>query len=433
MDGNSVSRHGDDAIELEDEPPLDVSALDSTWSERLTGKLFQPWIFRLLRAVNPTIKLNGLRFVLRYDDVRIVLDQDRVFHVEGDNIREANGGPNFVLGMQDDQGCPFQRLAGGALVRAAHPYRNYQSLVMQHFGLEDTPRLRELMRDTAERTVGQRRHLDAVSDLITHVAIAVCREYYGVDVAPEAEDDFANCSFAASRFMFDPLPNSRFKTLGRAACARINRVIERSIDRAPHDERDTVIRRMVHAGVAREQLRVIVFGMIAGFVPTSTMAAGHTLQVLLERPEAHKAARAAVLADDDVQLERCLFEAMRFKPLLREPLRVCTEPFTLAEGTPFERKIPRGERLIAMTASAMMDERRIPNPTVFDPERPAHQNFVFGTGLHRCIGAPIATVHMLEALRPLLVPRAIRQLKNNGGMKPTCGPFPKHLLVELIR
>jgi cytochrome P450 len=433
MDGNPVGREGDRNVELSDEPPLDVSELDAvSLKERLAGLFWQPWVFRLLRNVHPVARLGGLVFVTRYDDVRTLLEQDQVFHVEGESIRAANRGLGFVLGMQDDRGCPFQRLRGQTPL-TADGYRNYQSWVMQHFVLEDLPRLRQLMREQAEQAVGQRRYIDAANDLITHVAIAVCREYYGVDVPRAQEDDFANCTFAISRWMFDPLPASRFRALGERASGRVNLWIERSIDRAPHDARDTVIRRLLAAGVPRDQLRVIIFGMINGFVPTSTMAAGHILQMLLKMPEAIAAARAAVRAEDDTKLERCLFEAMRFKPLLREPLRLCTKPFNFSEDTHKPRAVAAGERVIALTSSAMMDERVIARPKDFDPERPGHHSLLLGSGLHRCVGAPIAIVHAVEALKPLLRSRGLRQLERNGGMKETCGPFPKHMLVEIAR
>ena len=435
MDGTTISRQRDDKLDLNGEPALDVSELDPTFAEKVGGSLFQPWLLRVLRTVCPTVKFGDLLFVTRYEDVRAVIEHDRVFHVEGARIAEANGGPNFVLGMQDDKGCPYHRLAGRAPVGTEHPYRNYQSLVLQHFALEDTETLRALMRRTAEAAVGQRLHMDAIGELITHVTIAVCREYYGVNVGttPAQESDFANTSFAVSRWLFDPFPTSRFRDLALRASVRLNNIVERSIDLAVHDARDTVIRRMLDANVPREQIRVIVVGMILGFVPTSTLGAGNILQVLIERKEAFDAAQAAVRADDDVRLERCLFEAFRFKPLVREPLRVCQETFTLSEGTWHKRTLRHGDRLIALTTSAMMDETHVQHPEVFDPDRPPHQRFLYGSGLHRCIGAPIATLHILEALRPLLKARSIRQLKDNGGMKAYLGPFHKHLLVELMR
>jgi len=252
-------------------------------------------------------------------------------------------------------------------------------------------------------------------------------------VTREQESDLANTTFAVSRWLFDPAKDSRFEQLGRQASERLRRLIVRSIAEVDHDTRDTVIRRLVQAGVPNDQICTILFGMIAGFVPTSTMAVGHMLQVLLSRADAYQSAMAAANAQDDVRLERCLFEAMRFKPLVREPLRICQQPYTFAEGSRYEGKVMPGDRIIAVTASAMMDEAAFPNPERFDPERVLPHSLVFGAGLHRCIGAPIASLHAVESLRALLRAGSLRKVEGNGGMKKSCGPFPKHLLVAIDR
>jgi cytochrome P450 len=436
MDGNLVGLGEDPKLRFEvDEAPLDVSALGKpSAKEVLLALVLQPRVLRVLRAVHPVFRLGGYVFVTRHDDVRAVLEHDREFHVEGRRIREANGGDDFVLGMQDDKRCPFRSLRDPQHRAEAPPsYRTYQSWVTQHFQLEDLPRLRALMREVAERAVGQGCYVDAVAGLITHVAIAVCRDYYGVAVPRDKESDFANCTFAISRWLFDPAKSSRFDALGGKASERMRRMIARSIDQAEHDARDTVIRRLVQAGVPRSQICTIIFGMIAGFVPTSTMAAGHILQVLLSRGDAYQAAREAALQDDDVLLERCLFEAMRFKPLLREPLRICQTSYRFSESSRWKGSVQPEDRVIALTGSAMMDEQAIPNPKQFDATRPIVHSLLYGAGLHRCVGAPIASLHAVESMRALLRAGALRKIKCNGGMEENCGPFPKHMLVGIDR
>lgn len=434
MDGN-LGREADQELTLDPgATPLDVSALDKlTWKERVLGLCWRPEVFRLLRAVKPVLKVGGLVIVTRYDDVRTVLEHDREFHVEGHRIHTANGGHGFVLGMQDDPRCPFRRLRAHATPDVPPSHRDYQAWVMQHFKLEDLASLRPLMREVAERAVGYGGCVDAVAGVITHVAIAVCREYYGVVLPPERESDFANTAFAVSRWMFDPDKDSRFDGLGPRAAARMRHIIQRSIAQSAGDTRDTVIRRLVQAGVPNAQIVAIIFGMIAGFVPTSTMAAGHILEVLLSRRDAYEASRAAALVGDDVRLERCLFEAMRFKPLAREPLRIAQVPFRLAKTWLCSGKVAPGDRVIALTASAMMDQRAVPSPKRFDPEREIPHSLLYGAGLHRCIGAPIASLHAVESLRALLRAGHLRKLKCKPGLKERCGPFPKHMVVAIDR
>ena len=80
-------------------------------------------------------------------------------------------------------------------------------------------------------------------------------------------------------------------------------------------------------------IRAILIGMIDGFVPTNTMAGGHILEMLLRKPVFMARAQAAASADDDALLKRCLFEAMRFKPLNPGPFRSCAEDYTIASST----------------------------------------------------------------------------------------------------
>lgn len=436
MDGNRVGPGDNPALAtaLED-APLDVSALDKpSAKEVLVALLWRPEVFRVLRAVHPVVRAGGWVFLTRYDDVRAMLEHDRAFHVEGHRIRKANGGHDFLLGMQDDKRCPYNPEAPECAASEDRPsYRTYQRWVMQHLPLEDLTTLRSLMREVSERAVGQGGYVDAAAGLITHVAIAVCRDYYGVVVARDKESELANLTFAISRWLFDPEKQSRFDRLGVEASARLRRIIQRSIDVAARDARDTVIRRLIRASVPRAQICTIIFGMITGFVPTSTMAVGHMLQVLLSREDAYQAARKAALAEDDERLERCLFEAMRFKPLLREPLRICQQPFTFAEGRRWKGRVRPEDRVIAITASAMMDESAFPSPRQFDPDRAIPHALLYGAGVHRCIGAPIASLHAVECLRALLRAGHLREIKCNGGMKRSCGPFPKHMLVGIDR
>jgi cytochrome P450 len=417
---------------------IDVSELRRTpLREQLLGHFFSPAVLRALRALKPIVRTpQGVIIVTRFDDVEEVLRQDRIFQVEGERIRAANGGPNFLLGMQDDSGCPHRRAAAVAGLRASQRgYRDYQQLVMQVFRLGDLELVASLVKTAAEAALnlppsasGQV-ELDAIARLITHIPIALCRDYYGLDIADPQE--FAHITFLISRWLFDPDPKSRFDQPGRLASARLNALIDAAILNPPSG--DTILQRLlVEARVDPETARVIVFGMVVGFVPTSTMAGGHILEVLLAREDCRRGAAEAAhpRSGSDERLQRCLFEAMRFKPLSREPLRICTEPYTLAEGKWYRQRIEVGERVLALTASAMLDERALAQSQVFDPNRPAHQSLLFGQGLHRCIGAPLAEVQITQMFKPLLQRGALRRAPGAAGALTTLGPFPEHLFVR---
>jgi cytochrome P450 len=182
-------------------------------------------------------------------------------------------------------------------------------------------------------------------------------------------------------------------------------------------------------GLDRARLRVIMGGMVLGFVPTNTMAGDHVLGQLLENPEMQACARRAAQLADPEPLKRCLFEAFRFDPLDREPLRVCTQDYTLAAGKWYSHKVRAGDQVILMTRSAMMDRSAFVDPHEFDPERREYSRLLFGYGLHRCIGAPLAETQLTSMFKVLLANRTMERA--SGSTREALGPFATGLKLRI--
>jgi cytochrome P450 len=400
----------------------------SSLIEKLTRRLLDDpqWLFGLLRRFCPIFTIPFINWVIvtRFDDVQEVLGHDWAFPVPfGDKVKELNGGPNFVLGMQADA-----------------DYWRYQKQVMQAFKLEDitkfvAPMAARFSEDIVARSGGK---LDAIQDLITRVPTLICESYYGVPVAAEERIDFANWTIAMSTYMFgDPTDKPAYRRAGVAAGDRVRRLITRVIadGKASGVKPNSVLARMIamqsaDGDLTDEAIRTILIGMITGFVPTNTMAAGHMLEMLLRRPEFLAQARAAAIAGDDDLLKRCLFEAMRFMPLNPGPFRKCVQDYTVAEGTSRAKKIRAGTKMLASTQSAMFDERRVKDPYKFDPARPATDYMLFGYGLHWCVGAFIAEAQITQTFKALLVKKGLRRAEGKAGQLQLLGPFPEHLTVE---
>ncbi|MBI0380452.1 cytochrome P450, partial [Streptomyces albiflaviniger] len=58
-------------------------------------------------------------------------------------------------------------------------------------------------------------------------------------------------------------------------------------------------------------------------------------------------------------------------------------------------------------ASGNRDPHRFPEPDRFLPDRPDNQHFGFGSGIHNCIGSPLARLEAQAALTEL-----VRRLDN---------------------
>jgi cytochrome P450 len=406
----------------------DLRAKEGGIVARLTERVLDnpQWLFALLRCFWPIPSFRNWVFVTRCDDVQEVLSHDRDFPVPfGPKIRELNGGPNFILGMEDGT-----------------EYRRYQKQVMQAFRYEDVSAVVAPMANAlATQIIAESKgRLDAVQDLITRVPTRISARYYGVPVPESMEVEFGHWTMAMSTYMFgDPTNYPPYARAARAGGARLRPIVDQAIADAKHaggagDE--TVLQRLVAMqaagapGLSDEVIRAYLIGMITGFVPTNTMGAGHMLEMLFRRPDFMAHTRAAALANDDELLRRCLFEAMRFMPLNPGPFRDCASTYTIAAGTKRAKTVTAGMKLVASTQSAMFDGRRIANPRAFDPNRKPSESMLFGYGLHWCIGAFIASAQITQTLKPLLVRGNLRRAQGRDGQLQKLGPFPEHLVVE---
>ena len=78
-------------------------------------------------------------------------------------------------------------------------------------------------------------------------------------------------------------------------------------------------------------------------------------------------------------------ETLRFWAPSQYQGRVLTDDVT-AHGV----EMPKGSRVLLLTAAANRDEREYRDPDVFDIDRNAHVALGFGHGLHFCLGAALA-------------------------------------------
>ena len=385
------------------------------------------WLFSILRRFWPIphLPFTSWWMVTRFDDVKEVLAQDQVFEVPfGRKITELNCGPNYLLGMQ-----------------AGEAYWRQQELVMAAFRLDDVattviPKTREFAARTIKRSPGR---LDAIQDLVTRIPVMLCQHYYGIAIEDKVK--FAQYTIAMSTYMFGATNKPAYRRAALAGAEQVRRIVDQAIAEAKRmpTSGGTVLARLVDmqrngaADLTDSVIRAILIGMIDGFVPTNTMAGGHILEMLLRKPVFMARAQAAASADDDALLKRCLFEAMRFKPLNPGPFRSCAEDYTIASGTARATLVRRGARVLVGTQSAMFDERRVDEPYAFNPDRPPSNYMLFGYGLHWCVGAFIAEAQIIQTMKPLLLKNGLRRAPGSAGRLELLGAFPEHLFVEFER
>lgn len=414
--------------EISADDAYDYSALKSSGlaAKAVTWLLDHPyWWMRFLRAWFPVLTVGKIVFVSRNKDVKEVLERQDVFETPfGPDMVDTSGGVEAVLGMQDGP-----------------KYRQTKDLLAKAFTAADIdqilkPLSRNLASDAVKKGNGS---FNAVRDLITAVPVRVSRDYYGYDIKPEEERDFAEWNIALSTMYFADFFGSevlRRQTL--IAAAKLVRITDRSIEKARKSNSSKVsplsrlldLQKKSPDKISNADIRGAMISMVAGFVPTNTMAAGHMLDVLFSKPDALAMAIAAAKEDRDNDLQACLFEAMRFKPLNPGPMRYANQDVVIAEKKKHAKTIKKGCTVIASTQSAMMDNKALRDPRKFDPERPYSAYMLYGHGIHWCIGAQIANTQITQTLKALLCQPNLRRAPGKAGKLIKWGAFPDSLMVE---
>ncbi|MHC6157523.1 cytochrome P450 [Bradyrhizobium elkanii] len=371
--------------------------------------------FAFFRTFWPFPKFGRLIIVTRNADVRDVLLKPDIFSVPyGAEMKELGGGnATFVLGLE------------GAEQRCQH------KLIGRLIEPGDADWLVERTRQIADMLiVASQGHIDVMKDLITRVAAETCAEFFGLRV--DDPDAFAEWSMSISALLFaDPFGKPATRKLALAGALRVRSVIDAARVRIsvnppmpPDGLGKTILQRLVDTGISDDEIHAIMVGMITGFIPTTTLAAGNIIEQLLSTrgglDAAAAAARDASSGDEAArkQLEQLLFEAARLNPALNPgQWRYAVQDGTVATRSGSHR-IPAGSILLVATASAMRDDN-------------SHSDeLVFGAGVHACLGKTLAMAQITAIFEVLLSKEGVRASKGRWGRIFRVGVFPRRLDME---
>ncbi|MBB1091405.1 cytochrome P450 [Rhodopseudomonas palustris] len=400
---------------------LDDLGADTTlkrWSTTAFSYVLRGALY-LFREFWPNPQFGRLVIVTRETDVREVLAQPGVFEVPyGPEMTELAGGTNFVLGLEGPE----------------HDRQN--AIIRSVLRPTDLDRIKSLARHYAQILIdGSGGRIDVMKDLMTRVATETCCGYFGL--APEDPDAFAEWAMSISALLFaDPFGNAATRRLALNGAAQVREVIDRAIARAKAaPETDTVVGRLVaqssDGAVTEGEIRAILVGLVTGFIPTNTLAAGKILEELLRRPKVWAEAIDCAGRDDTTGLEAILLEAGRLNPALAPgQWRYATKDGVIAHNTSRQRKVRAGSVLMVATMSALRDKRVFVSPGSFRADRPNKSSLMFGDGVHACLGMHVAIAQITEVFRVLLRQPNLRTVSDRSGAIGWVGPFPRRLDME---
>ena len=177
-------------------------------------------------------------------------------------------------------------------------------------------------------------------------------------------------------------------------------------------DNDTLISRIIRAKVDGHSLserEILSFSHLllnAGHITTVNLI-GNSIFSLLENPQELK----RLQQNKNSLIKPAIEETLRYRSPVQLVIRIANDDVTLSEekegggGREIEKqeiKIKKGQKIILFLGSANHDESVFTDPERFDITRKNLRHMAFGTGIHFCLGAPLARLEGQIALRTLL-------------------------------
>jgi cytochrome P450 len=179
--------------------------------------------------------------------------------------------------------------------------------------------------------------------------------------------------------------------------------------REPGDDLISALLAQAPGGTALSEIELLMFVqllLVAGN-ETTTNLIGNAVQALLDHPD-----QLELVAAEPGLVPELVEEVLRFDAPIQMVFRTATSECEVAGA-----RIPKGATVAALLGSANRDERRFPDPDVFDVRREPRGHLGFGFGEHFCLGAALARLEARAALEAL-VPRLARLERADAQREP---------------
>ena len=237
---------------------------------------------------------------------------------------------------------------------------------------------------------------EVIRDLAQPLPVTVIADVLGV---PEAyRDRFPVWSASVLRFFSSPQPEpAHARELDANLVEWRNLVSDllRSRSRSPRDDFLTTVAQAIDNGeMSAEDGLVICVHLLTAGHETTTNLIGNTIYCLVTHPEQLEEARSSPRV-----LQNAVAETLRYEPPIARIRRLCAQSYELGGVL-----IREGEPVAAVVAAAHRDSQKFQRPDEFDPHRamPKRGHFSFGRGPHFCLGAPLARLETMVAVREFL-------------------------------
>ena len=354
-------------------------------------------VYDELRAQAPQFEDSefGRTLLTSFDDVRTVI-RDKRFSVNaafsnsdsymrriaatGLDVREGDTAYEPPLVLLDD---PDHRRVRSLMSKAFTP-RAVEN--MRH-------RIEEIANDLLDAISG-RHEFDLIEDYAGPLPTQVILDMMGMSDA--STSDFKTWS-EDILMGYDPDRDHQVRDGLRTAYVAMSREFKNAVAdrrRAPSDDLISAMVRAQEQDDKLNDLEIISLCtqlMVAGNVTTSDLI-GSGLYNLMNHPDSLKR-----LSENSDLIENAVEEMLRFDCPIAETGRIATEDLNL-NGCP----VSSGQTMTASLSAANHDPTKFSDPHSFDIERENNEHLAFGSGIHVCLGAPLARLEAQIAVSTLL-------------------------------
>ncbi len=255
------------------------------------------------------------------------------------------------------------------------------------------PLIQRVVDELLGRAAARDEPFDLVTSLAAPMPIAVITDLLGI---PDADaDEFARygATFGSALGGLQSIKHAGELMHAQQA---LERIFGSVFEARRSDPDDGVIARLVSAEgdvvTPEEMVPLCTLLLIAGFETTVNLI-GNTILALLNHPEAWRR-----VVEDPALVDAAVEETLRWDPPVQR-----TGRFALSDQTVAGRLVKRGEIVVTLLGGANRDPTVFAEPEVFDLDRTnKSDHLAFSGGIHYCVGAPLARLEAVTAVRSLI-------------------------------
>ena len=325
--------------------------------------------------------------ISRYDDCASFLKDPRFVR----NRTTATGGGRMPFPMPKS----VQLMAQSMITEDEPDHRRLRNLVHQAFtrhSLEKmSVRIDELTDDLLDKaeSIGT---VDLKAAYALPIPVTVIQEMMGVDDRdmPKFKDGLTALKDGFSgwtmlRTVFWDMP-------------RLSKFVRSLIERKRSNPQNDILTKLIQAEDEGEKLNedelvAMVFLMIIAGYETTVQLITNGVLTLLQHPNQLEKLRA-----HPELIESAVEEILRYSG----PVQSTKPAYALEEVTMHGVTIPKGSTVMPFLGAANHDPTAFKDPEVFDIERFPNKHLGFGSGIHSCLGAPLARMETKIAISSLV-------------------------------